>query len=347
MYDWAHGQSDSIEGVTHSICTLEFEDNRALYDWFLDALGVYHPRQIEFARLDLSYTLMSKRKLLQLVEEGHVAGWDDPRMPTIAGLRRRGYTPEAIRDFCDRIGVAKNNALIDVAHLEHCVRDDLNRRAPRVMAVLRPLRLVIDNYPEGRVEEVEAVNNPEDPAAGTRKVPFSRVLLIERDDFREVPPPRYFRLTPGAEVRLRYAYIVRCTGVIKDPATGEVAEVHCAYDPATRGGDTPDRRRVKGTLHWVSRDHALPAEVRLYDRLFTSPDPGSDDDWRASLNPRSLETLTGCRVEPGLAAAAAGNRYQFERLGYFCADPVDSRPGAPVFNRTVPLRDTWSRLAPS
>jgi glutaminyl-tRNA synthetase len=346
MYDWAHGQSDSIEGVTHSICTLEYEDHRALYDWFLDALGAYHPRQIEFARLDLSYTVMSKRKLLELVEEGHVSGWDDPRMPTLAGLRRRGYTPESIRDFCDRIGVAKNNALIDVAHLEHCVRDDLNRRAPRVMAVLRPLRLVIDNYPEDRVEEVDAVNNPEDPAAGTRKVPFSRVLLIERDDFREVPPPKYFRLAPGAEVRLRYAYIVRCTGVVKDEATGEVVEVRCAYDPATRGGDTPDRRRVKGTIHWVSAVHALTAEVRLYDRLFTRPDPGGDDDWRASLNPRSLETLTGCRVEPGLAAAPPGSRYQFERLGYFCVDPLDSRAGAPVFNRTVPLRDAWSRLAP-
>jgi glutaminyl-tRNA synthetase len=345
MYDWAHGQSDSIEGVTHSICTLEFEDNRALYDWFLDALGVYHPRQIEFARLDLSYTLMSKRKLLELVEEGHVSGWDDPRMPTISGLRRRGYTPEAIRDFCDRIGVAKNNALIDVAHLEHCVRDDLNRRAPRVMAVLRPLRLVIDDYPEGRVEEMEAVNNPEDPAAGTRKVPFSRVLLIERDDFRETPPPKYFRLAPGAEVRLRYAYVVRCTGVVKDPATGEVVEVRCTHDPATRGGDTPDRRRVKGTIHWVSAAHAMPAEVRLYDRLFTRPDPGGADDWRTSVNPRSLEILTGCRVEPGLAAAAPGNRYQFERLGYFCADPVDSRPGAPVFNRTVALRDTWAKLS--
>jgi glutaminyl-tRNA synthetase len=346
LYDWGHGQSDSIEGVTHSICTLEFEDHRALYDWFLDALGIYHPRQIEFARLDLSYTLMSKRKLLELVEEGHVSGWDDPRMPTVSGLRRRGYTPEAIRDFCDRIGVAKNNALIDVAHLEHCVRDDLNRRAPRVMAVLRPLRLVIDNYPEDRVEEVEAVNNPEDPAAGTRKVPFSRVLLIERDDFRETPPPKYFRLSPGAEVRLRYAYIVRCTGVVKDETTGEVVEVRCTYDPATRGGDAPDRRRIKGTIHWVSRDHAAPAEVRLYDRLFTRPDPGGDDDWRTSLNPRSLEILTGCRVEPGLAAAAPGSRYQFERLGYFCADPVDSRPGTAVFNRTVPLRDTWSRLSP-
>jgi glutaminyl-tRNA synthetase len=347
MYDWAHGQSDSIEGVTHSICTLEYEDHRALYDWFLEALRVHHPRQIEFARLNLSYTVMSKRKLLELVEEGHVSGWDDPRMPTIAGLRRRGYTPEAIRDFCERIGVAKNDALIDVAHLEHCVRDDLNRRARRVLAVLRPLRLVIENYPEDRVEEIEAVNNPEDPSMGTRKVPFSRVLWIERDDFRETPPPKYFRLAPGAEVRLRYAYLVRCVGVVKDAATGDVVEVRCRYDPGTRGGEAPDRRRVKGTIHWVSAAHALPAEVRLYDRLFTRPDPGADDDWRQSLNPRSLEVLAGCRVEPSLGAAAPGERCQFERLGYFCVDPADSRPGALVFNRTVALRDSWAKLEPA
>jgi glutaminyl-tRNA synthetase len=347
MYDWAHGQSDSIEGITHSICTLEYEDHRPLYDWFLDALGIYHPQQIEFARLNLSYTVMSKRKLLELVEGGHVAGWDDPRMPTIAGLRRRGYTPEAIRDFCERIGVAKSDALIDVAHLEHCVRDDLNRRAPRVMAVLRPLRLVLENYPEGLVEGIEAVNNPEDPRMGTRTVPFSRTLLIEQDDFRESPPPKYFRLSPGREVRLRYAYLVRCVGVVKDERTGEVVEVRARYDPTTRGGDAPDRRRVKGTIHWVSAAHALPAEVRLYDRLFTKPSPGDDGDgadWKSSLNPNSLETLTACRVEPSLAGAAPGGRYQFERLGYFCVDPVDSRPGALVFNRTVALRDSWAKL---
>jgi glutaminyl-tRNA synthetase len=344
MYDFAHPLSDSIERVTHSICTLEFKDHRPLYDWVLDALGVFHPQQIEFARLSLSYTVMSKRKLLELVEEGHVSGWDDSRMPTIAGLRRRGYTPEAIRDFCERIGVAKNDALIDVAHLDHCVRDDLNRRAPRVMAVLRPLRLVIENYPEGQVEELDAVNNPEDPGMGTRKAPFSRVLWIERDDFRETPPPKYFRLAPGAEVRLRYAYLVRCVGVVKDEATGAVVEVRCTYDPLSRGGDAPDRRRVKGTIHWVSAAHALPAEVRLYDRLFTQPDPAGAEDWRASLNPVSLEVLTGCRVEPSLGTAGPGSRYQFERLGYFCVDPVDSAAGTLVFNRTVPLRDSWAKL---
>ncbi|MBI4011741.1 MAG: glutamine--tRNA ligase, partial [Candidatus Rokubacteria bacterium] len=339
--------SDSIEGVTHSICTLEYEDHRPLYDWYLDALGIHHPQQIEFARLNLSHTIMSKRKLLQLVEQAHVSGWDDPRMPTIAGLRRRGYTPEAIRDFCERAGVTKADRLADIAHLEHCLREDLNKRAPRAMAVLRPLRVVLENYPEGQVEEMEAVNNPEDPAMGTRRVPFSRVLLIERDDFRESPPPRYYRLAPGREVRLRYAYFVRCTGVVKDERTGEVVELRCTYDPATRGGDAPDGRKVKSTIHWVSAAHAVPAEVRLYDHLFAKPDPGDDEegaDWKAALNPRSLETVTDARVEPSLAGAAPGSRWQFERNGYFCADPVDSVPGRLVFNRTVTLRDTWARI---
>ncbi|HLE43116.1 MAG TPA: glutamine--tRNA ligase/YqeY domain fusion protein [Methylomirabilota bacterium] len=347
MYDWAHGQSDSIEGITHSICTLEYEDHRPLYDWYLDALGIYHPQQIEFARLNLSYTVMSKRKLLQLVEEGVVAGWDDPRMPTLAGLRRRGYTPEAIRKFCERIGVAKANSLVDVALLEHCLREDLNRRAPRAMAVLRPLRVVLENYPEGKVEEMEAVNNPEDPAMGTRKVSFSRVLYIERDDFRESPPPKYYRLAPGREVRLRYAYFVRCTGVVKDERTGEVVELRCTYDPATRGGDAPDGRKVKSTIHWVSAAHALSAEVRLYDHLFTKPDPGDDEDaanWKAALNPKSLETVTDARVEPSLAGATPGSRWQFERTGYFCADPVDSTARRLVFTRTATLRDTWARI---
>jgi glutaminyl-tRNA synthetase len=342
MYDWAHGQSDSIERITHSICTLEYEDHRALYDWYLDALGIYHPQQIEFARLNLSYTVMSKRKLLALVESGHVRGWDDPRMPTIAGLRRRGYTPEAIRDFCERIGVTRKNSMVDLALLEHCLREDLNRRAPRVMAVLRPLRLVLENYPEGQVEPMAAVNNPEDPAMGTRTVPFSRVLYIERDDFRESPPPKYYRLAPGREVRLRYGYFVRCTGVVKDPATGEVVEVRATHDPATRGGDAPDGRKVKATIHWVSVAHAVPAEVRLYDALFTKPTPDEDEDFRASLAPSSLEVVTA-QVEPSLAGAAPGERYQFERLGYFAVDP-DAAPGHPVFNRTVGLRDTWARL---
>jgi glutaminyl-tRNA synthetase len=342
MYDWAHGQSDSIERVTHSICSLEYEDHRALYDWYLDALGIYHPQQIEFARLNLSYTVMSKRKLLALVESGHLRGWDDPRMPTIAGLRRRGYTPEAIRDFCERIGVTRKNSMVDLALLEHCLREDLNRRAPRVMAVLRPLRLVLENYPEGQVEPMEAVNNPEDPAMGRRPVPFSRVLYIERDDFRESPPPKYHRLAPGREVRLRYGYFVRCTGVVKDPATGEVVEVRATHDPATRGGDAPDGRKVKATIHWVSAAHAVPAEVRLYDALFTKPTPDEDEDFRASLAPSSLEVVTA-QVEPSLAGAAPGERYQFERLGYFAVDP-DAAPGHPVFNRTVGLRDTWARL---
>jgi glutaminyl-tRNA synthetase len=344
MYDWAHGQCDSIEGVTHSLCTLEYEDHRPLYDWFLDALGIYHPRQIEFARLNLSHTVMSKRKLLELVEARHVSGWDDPRMPTLAGLRRRGYTPEAIRDFAERIGVAKADNLVDVALLEHCVREDLNRRAPRVMAVLRPLRLVIENYPEGQVEEMEAVNNPENPAAGTRRVRFSRVLLIEQEDFREDPPKKYFRLSPGAEVRLRYGYFVKCVGVVKDERTGEIVEVRCTYDPATRGGDAPDGRRVKGTIHWVSAAHALPAEVRLYDHLFAKAKPDEEDDWKSALNPDSLEVLTGARVEPSLAGAAPGARYQFERMGYFSVDS-DSAPARLVFNRTVGLRDTWAKVS--
>lgn len=347
LYDFAHCFSDSIEGITHSLCTLEFEDHRPLYDWFLDQLDVYHPQQIEFARLNLSYTVLSKRRLLQLVEEGHVSGWDDPRMPTLSGLRRRGYTPESIRDFCERIGVAKTNSIVDVALLEHCIRDDLNRRAPRVMGVLQPLRMVIVNYPEDLVEELDAVNNPEDPSMGARKVPFSRVLYIEQDDFREDPPKKYWRLAPGREVRLRYGYIVKCVGVVKDEQTAEIVEVHCTYDPETRGGSTPDGRQVKGTIHWVSAAHALPAEVRLYDRLFLKANPLEVEDGRdfkANLNPNSLETLTSCRVEPGLADAAPGSFHQFERLGYFCIDPVDSAPGALVFNRTVALRDSWAKI---
>ena len=345
MYDYAHGQSDSIERITHSICTLEFENHRPLYDWYIQVLGIYAPQQIEFARLNLTYTVMSKRKLLELVQGGYVRGWDDPRMPTICGLRRRGYTPEAIRDFCARIGVAKVDSVIDIALLEHCIREDLNKRAPRVMAVLRPLRLVIDNYPEGQVEELDAVNNPEDESMGTRKVPFSRVLYIEQDDFREVPPKKYFRLSPGQEVRLRWAYLVRCIGTVKDPKTGEVVEVHCTYDPETRGGTTPDGRKVKGTIHWVSAAHAVRADVRLYDQLFTKPDPDDvpeGQDFKAGLNPNSLETLS-CYVEPSLAGARPGTRYQFERLGYFCADP-DSTAELPVFNRTVTLRDTWAKI---
>jgi len=344
MYDWAHGIEDSIERITHSICTLEFDDHRPLYDWFLDQLGVYHPRQIEFARLNLSYTIMSKRKLLQLVENGQVSGWDDPRMPTIAGLRRRGYAPNSIRDFCDRIGVAKADSTIDVALLEHCIREYLNKRAPRVMAVLNPLRVVIDNYTEGQTEDLDAINNPEDPGAGTRNVPFSRVLYIERDDFRENPPGKFFRLAPGREVRLRYAYLVTCVGVTKDERTGEVVELHCTYDPATRGGDTPDGRKVKGTIHWVSAPHALRAEVRLYDRLFTVENPGDvEDGCESVLNPNSLEVVTGY-VEPSLAKAAPGSSYQFERLGYFCADMKDSCDQRLVFNRTVALRDSWAKI---
>ena len=345
MYDFTHCLSDSIERITHSICTLEFENNRALYDWFLDELGVYHPQQIEFARLNLSYTVLSKRKLLQLVEQGHVSGWDDPRMPTLSGLRRRGYTPEAIRDFCDLIGVAKANSIVDVALLEHCLRQDLNKRAPRVFGVLRPLKVVIDNYPEDLVEEMECINNPEDPGMGTRKVPFSRVLYIERGDFREDPPRKWFRLAPGREVRLRYAYYITCVDVIKDEH-GEVIELHCTYDPETRGGWAPDGRRVRGTLHWVSAAHALEAEIRLYDRLFSKPNPldvEEGEDFTANLNPNSLEILTTCRVEPSLAGAAPGSRYQFERQGYFCVDS-DSTDEKLVFNRTVALRDTWAKI---
>lgn len=345
-YDWAHGQSDSIEGITHSICTLEFEDHRPLYNWFIEQLGIFPSRQIEFARLNLSYTVISKRKLLQLVEEGQVSGWDDPRMPTISGMRRRGYTPEAIRDFCDRIGVAKRESTVDIALLEHCLREDLNRRAQRVMAILRPIRLVIDNYPEDKVEMLEAVNNPEDESMGTRKVPFSRILYIEREDFREDPPKKYFRLAPGREVRLKHAYYVTCKNVIEDDNTGEIVEVHCTYDPETRGGWAKDGRRVKGTLHWVSADHAIDVEVRLYDHLFTLEDSSNvteGTDFKDYLNPRSLETLTDCKMEPSLKEAAPGDRFQFLRQGYFCAD-TDSTKEKLVFNRTVSLRDTWAKI---
>jgi glutaminyl-tRNA synthetase len=345
MYDFTHGQSDSIEGVTHSVCTLEFEDHRPLYDWYLDQLGIYHPQQIEFDRLNLTYTLLSKRKLLTLVESGHVCGWDDPRMPTISGIRRRGYTPEAIRNFCNSLGVSKTNGTNELAMLEHFVREDLNKRTPRVMAVLRPLRVVIDNYPADQVEEMEAVNNPEDAGMGTRKVPFSRVLYIEHDDFQENPPKQFYRLSPGREVRLRYGYFIACTSVVKDEK-GEVVEIHCAYDPATRGGNAPDGRKVKSTIHWVSAAHAVNAEVRLYDSLFTVEDPNQTSeglDFISNLNPRSLEVLTGCKLEPSLLNVAEGDRYQFERLGYFCVDP-DATPGKPVFNRTVALRDTWARI---
>jgi glutaminyl-tRNA synthetase len=345
LYDYAHPIEDAIEGITHSLCTLEFEDHRPFYDWVIDTLRTpYRPQQIEFARLNLTYTVMSKRKLLQLVQERHVSGWDDPRMPTITGLRRRGYTPEAIRDFCDRIGVAKKENVIDVALLEHCVREDLNRRAPRAMAVLKPLKVVLENYPEGQVEDMDVVNNPEDPSAGTRKVPFSGVLYIEQDDFREDPPKKFFRLAPGREVRLRNAYLITCREAVKDAATGEVVELRCTYDPATRGGDAPDGRKVKATLHWVSAAHAVDGEVRLYDRLFSVADPSADEraDWKTFLNPHSLQVLTKCKLEPSLGLAPAG-RYQFERLGYFALDP-DSRPGAPVFNRTVTLKDTWARI---
>ena len=345
MYDWAHGQSDSIEGITHSLCSLEYEDHRPLYDWFLDQLGIYHPRQIEFGRVSLSYTATSKRYLMRLVEEGHVSGWDDPRMPTLSGLRRRGYTPEAIRDFCDRIGVPRTNTIVDIALLEHCVREDLNKRAPRVFGVLRPLKVVLVNYPQDQVEEMECINNPEDASMGTRKVPFSRVLYVERGDFREDPPKKWFRLAPGREVRLRYAYYVTCVDVVKDEQ-GEVVELHCTYDPETRGGWAPDGRKVRGTLHWVSADHSLEAEVRLYDRLFLKPNPldvKEGEDFTANLNPNSLEVLTSCRVEPSLAGATPGSRYQFERQGYFCVDP-DSTAGKLVFNRTVSLRDTWAKI---
>jgi glutaminyl-tRNA synthetase len=350
MYDFTHCLSDSLEKITHSICTLEFEDHRPLYDWFLDALDLYHPQQIEFARLNLSYTVMSKRRLLELVEGGHVSGWDDPRMPTISGLRRRGYSPESIRTFCERIGVAKRNSVVDIALLEHCVREDLNRRAPRVMAVLNPLKVVIDNYPDNVEEELDAVNNPEDAAMGTRKIPFSKVLYIERDDFREAPPKQFFRLAPGREVRLRYAYYVTCERVVKDDKTGEVVELHCRYDPATRGGDSPDRRKVKATLHWVSAAHSIPVEVRLYDKLFAEVDLTTEKegkDYKDFLNPSSLQVLTSCRAEPGLSVARPGDRYQFERQGYFCVDSRDSSSGKPVFNLTVNLRDTWAKIEKS
>ncbi len=347
MYDWAHPISDAIEGITHSLCTLEFEDHRPLYDWVIESLKFDpRPQQIEFARLKLTSTVMSKRKLLQLVQEGLVRGWDDPRMPTLSALRRRGYTPESIRDFCERIGVARKENIIDVALLEHCVREDLNRRAQRVMAVLKPLRVVLENYPAEQVEHLDVINNPEDPGAGTRQVPFSRVLYIERDDFMEDPPKKFFRLAPGREVRLRNAYLVTCREAVKD-ASGTIVELRCTYDPATRGGDAPDRRKVKATLHWVSEAQAIDAEVRLYDRLFRVENPAAeseDPDWRSLLNPDSLQVLDGCKVEPGLAAAVPGSRFQFERLGYFCVD-CDSSPRRPVFNRTVSLKDTWAKIA--
>jgi len=345
MYDFAHGQSDSIERITHSICTLEFEDHRPLYDWYIEQLGIYHPQQIEFDRLNLTYTLLSKRKLLQLVQQGLVRGWDDPRMPTISGLRRRGYTSEAIRNFCRRVGVSKTNGTTELGLLEYFLREDLNKRVNRVMAVLRPLRIVIENYPEGQVEHMEAVNNPEDPSQGTRQVPFSRVLYIEQDDFREDPPKQYFRLSPGREVRLRYGYLVTCTSVVKD-ASGQVTEVHCTYDPATRGGNTPDGRKVKGTIHWVSAEHAIDAEVRIYDNLFTKEDPNEvadGQDFTANLNPNSLEIVNAAKLEPSLRGAKSGSRYQFERLGYFSVDP-DTTPQKLVFNRTVALRDTWAKI---
>jgi len=347
MYDFAHALSDMIEGITHSLCTLEFEDHRPLYDWFLDTLETpCHPQQIEFARLNLSYTVLSKRKLVELVEGGYVNGWDDPRMPTLAGLRRRGVPPEAIRDFCQRIGVAKRDSLVDIALLEHCIREDLNRRAPRVMGVLRPLKVVIENYPPDLVEEMDAVNNPEDPAAGTRKVPFSRELWIEAEDFSENPPKKFYRLAPGREVRLRYGYLITCRDVVKD-AAGNVVELRCTYDPATRGGDTPDGRKVKATLHWVSVAHAIPAEVRLYDRLFTVENPGLERDgadYKSFLNPNSLQVISHAWVEPSLAQAKPGERYQLERIGYFCVDPDTERAGKLVLNRTVTLKDTWARL---
>jgi len=346
MYDWAHGQSDSVEGITHSICTLEFEDHRPLYDWFLDQLGIHHPQQIEFARLNLSHTVLSKRKLLQLVEEGRVSGWDDPRMPTVSGLRRRGYTPESIRNFCERIGVAKRDSIVDIALLEHCLREDLNKRAPRVMAVLRPLKVIIDNYPEDQTEELEAVNNPEDASMGTRKVPFSRELFIERDDFREEPPKKFFRLAPGREARLKHAYIIKCEQVVKDEQSGEVIELHCSYNPETKSGGAKAARKVKATLHWVSAPQALEAEVRLYDHLFLKPNPEEVEegsDFKANLNPNSLEKLTSCKIEPSLAGAKPGNRYQFLRLGYFCVDP-DSSDEKPVFSRTVSLHDEWAKI---
>jgi len=345
MYDFAHCLSDSIEKITHSICTLEFENNRELYDWILDQLEVeWHPQQIEFARLNLSYTILSKRRLIELVERGYVSGWDDPRLPTIAGLRRRGYTPEAIRNFCDRIGVAKNDSVVDLSLLEHCVREDLNERAPRVMGVLHPLRLIIDNYPENQIEELICPNHPQKPEMGTRKVPFSRELYIEKDDFMESPPKKYYRLAPGREVRLRYAYIIKCIDFVKDEKTGEIKEIHCLYDPETKDGPPKDGRKVEGIIHWVSAAHAASAEIRLYDRLFRIPDPAGEEDFIKYLNPQSLVILQNCKVEPSLAYAEPGSRYQFERVGYFCVDPVDSAPGKLVFNRTVTLKDSWAKI---
>ena len=350
MYDYAHALSDSIEKITHSLCTLEFEDHRPLYDWTLEVLDVYHSQQIEFARLNLTNTVMSKRRLLQLVEGGYVSGWDDPRMPTISGLRRRGYTPEAIRTFCEHVGISKRDTVVNMALLEHCIREDLNLHAPRAMAVLNPLKVIIDNFPEDQVLEFEAVNNPEDPSMGTRKVPFAREVYIERDDFRENPPSRFFRLAPGREVRLRYACYITCQEVVKDPTTGEIIELHCTYDPESVGGSTPDGRRVRGTLHWVSARHALQAEVRVYDYLLRDVDEDDEEDGRdfiSLLNPESLQVLTECRLEPGLANAEPGSRYQFERQGYFCVDTRDSSKGSPVFNRTVSLRDSWARIEQS
>ena len=343
-YDWAHGQSDSLEKITHSICTLEFADHKPLYDWFIRELEIFPPQQIEFARLNLTYTVMSKRRLLQLVEEGHVQGWDDPRMPTITGLRRRGYTPESLRIFADRIGVSRSESMVDVATLEDCLRDDLNKRARRVMAVLRPVKVIIENYPEGKVEELEAVNNPEDESMGKRKVPFSRILYIEQDDFREDPPKKYFRLSPGAEVRLRYAYIIKCTSVVKDE-NGQIVEVRCTYDPETKSGSAQSSRKVKGTIHWVSAGHAIDVEVRLYDRLFNVENPGGEN-WKESINPLSLQVLKECKVEPSLTSSKPEDRFQFERLGYFCVDQ-ESKPGNIVFNRTVTLRDTWAKIQKS
>ena len=345
MYDWAHGQSDSIEKITHSICTLEFEDHRPLYDWFVEQLGIYHPQQIEFARLNLSYTVMSKRRLLQLVEDGNVNGWDDPRMPTICGLRRRGYTPESIRYFAERIGVAKRENMIDVALLEDSLREDLNKRALRTMAVLKPLKIIIDNYPDEKVELLDAINNPEDEKMGTRKIPFSKVLYIEQDDFMEEPPKKFFRLTPGNEVRLRYAYIIKCVSVVKNPATGEITELHCTYDPETKSGTGQTQRKVKGTIHWLSAAHTVSAEVRLYDRLFNVENPGGDD-WKKFINPASLTILSNCKMEQSLINAKKQDRFQFERLGYFCVDH-DSMPANLVFNRTVTLKDTWAKIAKS
>ncbi|HEY5615212.1 MAG TPA: glutamine--tRNA ligase/YqeY domain fusion protein [Bacteroidota bacterium] len=341
-YDWAHGQSDSIEKITHSLCTLEFVNHRPLYDWYLDQLGVYHPQQTEFARLNLTYTVLSKRRLLLLVDEKHVGGWNDPRMPTISGFRRRGYTPESLRMFAERIGVARSESMVDVTQLEDCLREDLNRRALRAMAVLRPVKVVIENYPDDQVEELEAVNNPEDASMGMRKVPFSKVLYIEQDDFREDPPKKYWRLFPGNEVRLRYAYIIKCTGVVKDDKTGEITEIRCTYDPATKSGSAESQRKVKSTIHWVSAKHAIHAEVRLYDRLFTAENPGGDN-WREFINPHSLEVLKNCKLEPSFTTATPGDRYQFERLGYFCVDD-DSKEGNLVFNRSVTLRDTWAKI---